>query len=161
QRQTREQVLRGLRELTTQNWRHLRTELQSYAALRGRTSVRLANFLHDQALELEDVYRSSTGQGRSGWTALRRDAGLIVPDPGPEEDYFSRRLGDLLHVDDSRRLEMMSGAGTGKGVPMLSDTMAVRTAQMLAYQIDGRHEQVGGPEAFVQRLARNPDICGE
>jgi superfamily II DNA or RNA helicase/HKD family nuclease len=57
QRQTREQVLQGLRTLTTQNWRRLGTELQTYAALRGRASVRLADFLHDQALELEDVYR--------------------------------------------------------------------------------------------------------
>jgi hypothetical protein len=52
QRQTREQVLQGLRALTTQNWRRLKTELQTYAALRGRASVRLADFLHDQALEL-------------------------------------------------------------------------------------------------------------
>jgi superfamily II DNA or RNA helicase len=41
QRQTREQVLQGLRSLTLQNWRRLRAELQTYAALRGRSSVRL------------------------------------------------------------------------------------------------------------------------
>jgi len=106
QRQTREQVLRGLRALTTQNWRRLKTELQTYAALKGRTGVRLADFLHDQALELDDVYRTGTGQGRSGWTALKRDAGLIVAEPGPEEDYFSRLFGDLLHVDEPRRLHV-------------------------------------------------------
>lgn len=161
QKQTREQVLQGLRALTTQNWRRLRIELQSYAALRGRTSVRLADFLRDQALELEDVYRTSTGQGRSGWTALRRDAGLIVAQPGPEEEYFSRRFGDLLHVDDSRRIDSMKRLGTGNGDPSPSDTMSARSIQMLAYQIDGRHEQVAGPEAFVQRLARNPAVCGE
>ena len=53
-RPAREQVLEGLRALTKQNWRRLKTELQTYAALRGRASVRLADFLHDQALELED-----------------------------------------------------------------------------------------------------------
>ncbi len=78
QRQTREQVLQGLRALTTQNWRRLKTELQTYAALSGRAAIRLADFLHDQALELDDVYRAGTGQGRSGWTALKRDAGLIA-----------------------------------------------------------------------------------
>ncbi len=41
QRQTREQVLQGLRSLTLQNWRRLRAELQTYVALRGRSSVRL------------------------------------------------------------------------------------------------------------------------
>jgi superfamily II DNA or RNA helicase/HKD family nuclease len=84
QRQTREQVLQGLRALTSQNWRRLKTELQTYASLRGRSAVLLADFLHDQALELEDIYRAGTGQGRSGWTALKRDAGLIVGEPGPE-----------------------------------------------------------------------------
>jgi hypothetical protein len=77
--------------------------------------VRLADFLHDQALELEDVYRTGTGQGRSGWTALKRDAGLMVAEPGPEEDYFSRRFGDLLHVDDPRRLDVMTAVGSRQG----------------------------------------------
>lgn len=161
QRQTREQVLKGLRALTTQNWRRLKTELQTYAALRGRAAVRLADFLHDQALELEDVYRAGTGQGRSGWTALKRDAGLIVAEPGPEEDYFSRRLGDLLHVDDATRLDVMAAVGARPGHSSTLDAKAALGVQMLAYQIDGRHEQAAGPEAFVERIARHPDIAAE
>jgi superfamily II DNA or RNA helicase/HKD family nuclease len=161
QRQTREQVLQGLRTLTVQNWRRLKTELQTYAALRGRSVVRLADFLHDQALELEDIYRTGTGQGRSGWTALKRDAGLIVAEAGPEEDYFSRRLGDLLHVDDPRRLDVMRLVGSQQGLlPVLSEKDALGV-QMLAYQIDGRHEQAAGYEAFNQRIARHPCIAGE
>ena len=161
QRQTREQVLQGLRALTTQNWRRLKTELQTYAALKGRASVRLADFLHDQALELEDVYRTGTGQGRSGWTALKRDAGLIVAEPGPEEDYFSRRFGDLLHVDDPRRLDVMAAAGARQGRPEALDAHGELGRQMLAYQIDGRHEQAAGHEAFAERLARHPAIASE
>ena len=161
QKQTREQVLQGLRALTTQNWRRMRIELQSYAALKGRTSVRLADFLHDQALELEDVYRAGTGQGRSGWTALKRDAGLIAAEPGPEEDYFSRRFGDLLHVDDPRRLDTMASVGASHRVLTSLDATGVRGVQMLAYQIDGRHEQAAGPEAFAERLSRSPAICSE
>jgi superfamily II DNA or RNA helicase/HKD family nuclease len=158
QRQTREQVLKGLRNLTMQNWQRLRTELQSYAALRGRTSIRLAEFLHDQALELEDVYRSS---GRSGWTALKRDVGLIVAEPGPEEDYFSRRFGDLLHVDDPHRLDLLqsigaSGARSGQNTPETA-----LTSQMLAYQIDGRHDQAADHNAFLARLEAHPVICDE
>jgi superfamily II DNA or RNA helicase/HKD family nuclease len=160
QKQTREQVLKGLQALTAQNWRRLCVELQSYTALRGRTSVRLADFLQDQALELGDVYRSGNGPGRSGWTALKRDAGLIVAEPGPEEVYFSRRFAGLLHADDSRRIDTMNSLGTGSGVST-SDTMSARSIQMLAYQIDGRHEQVSTPEAFVQRLAHNPAVCSE
>ena len=161
QRQTREQVLQGLRALISQNWRRLKTELQTYAALRGRSTVQLADFLHDQALELEDVYRAGTGQGRSGWTALKRDAGLMVAEPGPEEDYFSRRFGDLLHVDDPRRLDVMAAVGTrhkDSQVPTAEEALGV---QMLAYQIDGRHEQAGGHEAFMARVAQHPAIAAE
>jgi superfamily II DNA or RNA helicase/HKD family nuclease len=161
QRQTREQVLQGLHALTTQNWRRLKTELQTYAALKGRTAVRLADFLHDQALELEDVYRTGTGQSRSGWTALKRDAGLIVAEPGPEEDYFSRRFGDLLHVDDPRRLDVMTAAGARQGHPEALDARGALGLQMLAYQIDGRHEQAAGCEAFAERLERHPAIAAE
>lgn len=160
QRKTREQVLQGLRTLTSQTWPRLRTELQTYAALRGRSAVRLADFLRDQALELEDVYRASTGQGRSGWTALKRDAGLIVAEPGPEEEYFSRRFGDLLHVDDPRRLDVMAAVASG-GQQLQQDPLQSIGVQMLAYQIDGRHEQAAGPEAFLRRLARHPTIAEE
>ena len=158
QRQTREQVLQGLRALTMQNWRRLRTELQTYAALRGRASVRLADFLHDQALDLEDVYR---GNGRSGWTALKRDAGLIASEPGPEEEYFSRRLADLLHTDDPKRLDLMAALGGLNDQSLPADASAELELQMLAYQIDGQHAQAASHTAFVERLARHPLICEE
>jgi len=161
QRQTREQVLQGLRALTVQNWRRLRTELQTYVALRGRTAVRLADFLHEQALDLEDVYRLTTGQGRSGWTALKRDAGLIAEDPGPEEDYFSRRMADLLHVDDPQRLDLMMAVGAAGDLGVLPDVSAAPGLQMLAYQIDGRHEQAASYSAFLGRLACHPRIREE
>lgn len=161
QRQTRDQVLQGLRALTAQNWRRMKTELQAYVALRGRTSVSLGGFLHDQALELEDVYRSGTGSGRSGWTNLKREAGLLVSEPGPEEAYFSRRFADLLHVDDPRRLAVMEA--TANGVPHDIDIAAPKglALQMLAYQIDGLHAQKGTGKAFAERLHLQPDITDE
>ena len=33
--------------------------------------------------------------------------------------------------------------------------------QMLAYQIDGRHEQAAGHDAFIERLERHPAIAAE
>lgn len=162
QRKTREQVLRGLRSLTSNTWHRLRTELQAYVALRGRTGIRLADFLRDQALDLNDVYRAGTGQARSGWTTLKRDAGLIASDVGPEEGYFSRRFADLLHMDDPGRLDLMSAVGvasrTQTGLDAGCDPLIV---QMLAYQIDGRHEQVGGSDAFVTRLSKHPEVGAE
>ena len=161
QRRTREQVLQGLRALTSQNWRRLKVELQTYAALRGRTSVKLADFLHDQALDLEDVYRADTGQGRSGWTALKRDAGLIVAEAGPEEDYLSRRFGDLLHVDDPRRLDLMTALGSRADQLEKLGASSALGVQMLAYQIDGRHAPAADHHAFMNRLDQHPSIAAE
>lgn len=161
QKQTREQVLGSLRALTQQSWRRLKTELQTYAALRGRSTVRLADFLRDQALELDDVYRASTGGTRSGWTALKREAGLLVCEPGPEEESLSRRAADLLHVDDPARLTLL------ERLPSLLRSAESPSAheqallQMLAYQIDGRHEQRGDASSFLQRLASHPPVAQE
>lgn len=160
QRQTREQVLAGLTSLSSQNWRRMRTELQAYASLRGRSEVRLADFLHDQALELEDIYRTS--RSRSGWTTLKRDAGLLVSEPRPEEQYFSRRLADLLHVDDSYRLDVMSMiAESAKTKLYRPDERQALCAQMLAYQLDGRHDHAASHERFVQRVSDDDAVAQE
>ncbi len=155
QRQTREQVLKGLRTLSLQNWQRLKGELQSYVALRGRTAVRLSDFIHEQGLELEDIYRSATGQGRSGWTTLKRDAGLISGEPEPEEAYFGRRFGDLLHVDDPLRLDLLMEIGEHKGQWPSADDRPAIGLQMLAYQIDGHLSQVGSHAEFWPRLVEN------
>ncbi|WP_119156419.1 DUF3427 domain-containing protein [Caldimonas tepidiphila] len=160
QKQTREQVLRSLRELTQQNWRRLTAELRSHVALHGRANLRLADFLHQQALDLEDVYRD---KGRSGWTSLKRDAGLLVAaEPGPEEDYFSRRLAGLLHGDDGRRLDFwarLGRDGAGHGAELTAED-ALRV-QMLAYQIDGGRREAAGHAEFLARLAAHPPVCEE
>lgn len=155
QRQTREQVLHGLKAVVANTWRRLRVELQAYAALQGTAQIALADFLREQSLELEDVYRRG---GRSGWTELKRDAGLMVAEPGPEEAYFSRRMGDLCHLDDPRRLNAMRAAGASSGSDASLIDAAAAELQMLAYQVDGTHAQVGGPAAFMARLAQNPAI---
>jgi superfamily II DNA or RNA helicase/HKD family nuclease len=161
QPQTREQVLKGLRDITQSNWRHLRTELQSYASLRGSTAVHLSDFLHDQALELEDVYRMKSGSGRSGWTALKRDAGLIASEPGLEEDYFSRRIADLLHVDDPKRLSLMASSAALFSDQDSHDAFVPLGLQMLAYQIDGGQKQAASYESFIARVAQHSPIGQE
>ncbi|MCC9595296.1 MULTISPECIES: DUF3427 domain-containing protein [unclassified Rubrivivax] len=161
QKQTREQVLGSLRTLTQQSWRRLKTELQAYAALRGRSAVRLANFLSDQALELEDVYRAGTGGTRSGWTALKREAGLLVCEPGPEEDYLSRRAADLLHIDDPARLTLLGRLPALHATRHALDASDRALLQMLAYQVDGRHEQKGDAATFLARLAAHAPVLEE
>lgn len=158
QRQAREQVLNSLRRLVQQNWRRLRTELQTYAALRGRNNICLASFLRDQAIELEDIYR---GSGRSGWTNLKRDAGLLMTPPGSEDDYYGRRFGDLLHIDDPARLGLLLKVGQPTASYWPERAEEDRLLQMLAYQIDTQHHQRGTGEDFLRRLSAHPDHRAE
>lgn len=150
QRQAREQVLGSLRRLVQQNWRRLRTELQAYAALRGRNHVRLVDFLREQAIELDDLYRDS---GRSGWTNLKRDAGLLTTPPGSEDDYFGRRFGDLLHLDDPERIDLLLKVAEPAADYRPQGEHEGRLLQMLAYQVDAQHRQTGSGEQFVKRLS--------
>lgn len=116
---------------------------------------------HDQALELDDVYRAATGAGRSGWTNLKREAGLLVAEPGPEEEYFSRRFADLLHADDARRLDVFEAVAQDRSFVQSASAETAMAVQMLAYQIDGKHEQKGSAGAFVERLHAQPGIADE
>lgn len=177
QRQARERILDSLRRLVQQNWRRLCTELQTYVTLKGRDAIRLVDFLKDQGVELESLYR---GSGRSGWTCLKRQAGLLPGEATQEEAYFGRRFADLLHVDDVERLAFLaqvtqaSAAHALKeahpnkngsepvatsGSALLKDVGSVRERrllQMLAYQIDAGHQQKETGAAFLARLMESP-----
>lgn len=155
QPQTRKQVLHGIQALVGQSWRRLTLELQSYAALRGRANITLADFLREQRLELEDVYRTATGSARSGWTTLKREAGLLVDEGGPDEAYFSRRLASLLHLDDPERIETLAAIG-GKGAsgPDLQTLM-------LAFQVDTGRTRATTAAGFRMKLEQHPFVRAE
>jgi hypothetical protein len=110
ERQTREQVLRSLRTLTTQRWRDA-----------GRRSA-----------DLREIYRES---GRSGWTALRRDAGLVSGDGSEEEAKLSSRLGALLHIDDPDYLDALRRVAVNAREGGGGEGIDPRFAQMLTYQL--------------------------
>ncbi len=67
--------------------------------VRSHGDLPLDRYLEESGNDLADVY------GRSGesWTALRRDAGLVAPPPGPRETELLRRAGSLVHIDDAER----------------------------------------------------------
>jgi len=158
QPRSREQILGNLRRLIQQNWRRMTAELQAYTSLKGAQNLTLAGFLHDQALDIGDIYRTT---GNSGWTALRRDAGLAVSDSGPEEEYFGRRFAALLHTNDPAQLAMMVKIGTMPLSELDLGTSEALRLQMLAYQIDGTASRVGSGKSFAERLQGNPNSVAE
>jgi superfamily II DNA or RNA helicase/HKD family nuclease len=155
QRQAREQVLAQLQALSSQSWRRLRTELQTYAVLRGR-QFQLRDFLLDTGLALDDVYRKSAG--RSGWTTALRGAGLLVSEPGPEEAYLSHRLGHLRHLDDPARISALAGMAE---LEAPRDAQEALCWQMLTYQIDAAHAAPTAGTAMGRRLRAHADIAAE
>jgi hypothetical protein len=64
--------------------------------------VSLAEWLADNAIELDDLYHR---RAKGGWTSLRRDAGMAVPANGPDEVALSRAIGQMLHIDDPERCD--------------------------------------------------------
>jgi superfamily II DNA or RNA helicase/HKD family nuclease len=158
QKKSREQILGSLRRLVNQNWTRLTTDLQAYANLKGRQNVTLAGFLRDQALSIDDVYRPT---GHSGWTALRRAAGLVVSEAGPEEAYFSRRFTALLHSNDPAQIALMAKLDTTPLDELDRSADDAQRLQMLAYQVDGTASKVGAGRAFAQRLKDNPYLASE
>ncbi len=157
QRQTRQQVLRSLRTLVRQSWRRLGTELQAYVASSRKREVQLGDFLHDQRIPLSDVYRDSAP---SGWTTLKRTAGVLSGEAPDEEAYFSRRFTDLLHIDDPAQLDLMRRVSEAKAdFDPKSEEERLRT-QMLTYQVDSSREPLHYA-AFLKRLQTCPSCVGE
>ncbi|WP_411282052.1 DUF3427 domain-containing protein [Gemmatimonas sp.] len=155
--QARDRVLENLRSVAQQSWTRLRSELQSYAAVTGRLSVRLADFLHDQDIELFEIYREARP---SGWTSLRRAAGLLPRDEGGEiEALTSRSLRHLLHVDDPAQIKLIRNVAESGGTYTASGgTDAVR-AQMLTYQVE--HTGTLSFADFAQKLTTEPNVLLE
>ncbi|HEU4565906.1 MAG TPA: DUF3427 domain-containing protein [Gemmatimonadaceae bacterium] len=156
QRQTREQVLRSVTVVANQSWRRLAAEAQSYATVRGTRGIRLGEFLHDQRIALEEVYRDGKP---SGWTTLRRHAGLLPGDGADAEAELSRRLGDLLHVDDPAQLELLRRVAEARADYTPRSRADEVRAQMLAYQVDSGRQPLSYRE-FLRRLAAHP-ACAE
>lgn len=157
-KQAREQILQSLRALTQQSWRYLIRELQTFAALHSRNAVGLAEFLHEQVLDLNEVYRSTKP---SGWTSLKRQAGLLTASETTEEAYFSENFRHLLHMDDPIQLALLERVASAQGIYEPSSAEEKLRLQMLTYQVDGQQTRVGSSQEFLQRLEANPNNCCE
>jgi superfamily II DNA or RNA helicase len=94
--------------------RELRALVESRSGAAGERPT-LAEFLNETGLELEDVYRSGS------WSALQREAGLVVPAVGPYEPLIGERLARILHVDDPLRLAAYRRLAASPAVDTLTE----------------------------------------
>lgn len=159
--QAREQVLTSLRAVVNQSWRRLKTELLAHASLTGDRRPALADFLREQQIALDEIFRDAKP---SGWTSLRREVGLLDSGAGTtqateREAALSRNLRYLLHVNDPQQLQVMRRvAERGAEYWPSSEHEALR-AQMLTYQMSPKAVQ--SHTAFVRELASEPHVLQE
>lgn len=155
--QARAQILANLRSVATQTWKTLRGELAAYAGTRPTGGVVLARFLDEYEVELADVYRES---GRSGWTPLRRDVGLLIsPEEVPAESAFAKSFRLLLHSDDPEQIGLMQRVAESRGAYSPRDARDATRTQMLAYQLEAR--AIVSYDAFLNELATYPHVAAE
>lgn len=163
QNQAREQVLASLREAVNFSWNRLAQELSHYLARMENRQVTLSQFLRDQELDIQDVYRSATGSTQTGWTPLKRHSQVfkekMTANQLSEEKYFGRRFGALLHIDDSEHLAILQEVGESLGRLEINQQNSQRLL-MLCYQLVGGRGAVT-TESFLQRLQQVPAVCDE
>ena len=158
ERVARDRVLENLRRATTQNWRRLIGEFRSYLTLPGKRDPAMAEFLRDQGLMLGDLYRA---QEPSGWTGLRRAAGMDLGVEGPRETWLGKRFGDLIHADDPDCLKLWQRvAEPACSYQSLTEADQRRT-QMLAYQVYPEQKDAFDGPTFLDRLHAHPRMAEE
>lgn len=160
QKQAREHVLASLREAVNFTWQRLARELAHYHARTETNDVSLNQFLHDQQLELSDIYRRATGASTTGWTSLKRAAHVLTSKKHTaDEAYFSRRFAALVHIDDIDQLQLMRSVANGD--PCLDNRdVNRRRLLMLCYQIAGGKGALT-VTSVLERLQALPQICQE
>ncbi len=114
-----EVVLRSIRDAIPTAWR------DRCAELRALGDVTLAEYLHETALEIEDIYA-----GSHSWSEMRRAAALPTAAAGPDETVLLRAVGRMLHVDDDERVDAYARF-VSEAAPPQADTLKTRQARFL------------------------------
>ncbi|MGK5443242.1 DUF3427 domain-containing protein [Micromonospora sp. URMC 105] len=120
--------------------------------LRQLGDVRLAEFLRETGLEVEDIYRNKSF---GGWTGLRRLAGLDAPPPGADDQELGRAIGRMLHIDDVDRLDLLARVAAGEQPP------ADRLWDMLHFDLWGPNAALSSRDERLARLWAEPARCAE
>lgn len=161
----RDVVLRSIRSSIPDRWGEKVEELRRLR--RTGRAIRLATYLEESGLELDDVYR-----GNRGWSDLCEAAGVGVAPSGPAEAVLRRATGRLLHVDDQVRiqswrevLDHLSGSTAPGSLLERSDDQAQRLVRMLVGSLFSSRDAGLPKEASLEDglnvLARHPQVITE
>ncbi|MGW0507010.1 DUF3427 domain-containing protein [Micromonospora sp. NPDC003241] len=122
------------------------------AELRQLGDVRLADYLYEAGVEIEDVYRSAS---IGGWTGLRRLAKMETSSGGRDDRELGRAIGRMLHLDDLDRLDLLDRVADGERPE------AGRLWDMLHFDLWGPNAPLTEREERLARLWAEPTRCAE
>lgn len=145
-------VLENLRHSIGANFRSFVGELKTMPP-----PVTLARFLHDAAVEPEELYRS---RGWS-WTRLKREAGHA---PATSEERDEQQLlnafSRLLHIDDEHRLALLNRLASDEAFPL--DALSTHDRRILeGFLLTVWGDQERDLAAAVARLRQQPAVRDE
>lgn len=157
-------VLNNVKTSLGSNFAGLVAELRAVADVRRRAGgdpneIGLGDFLHDAALEIHDLYKS-TGWT---WTRLRREAGLAALPLSADEEQLSRAIPRLLHLDDPDRLSLYRRAVRGELSQSELGPLSPsgRALMGLHFGLWGTNPEFDSLEVSLQRVLANRALAGE
>jgi hypothetical protein len=144
-----------------QNWKRLQTELLAHISNKDNGQTTLSNFLYEQQLDLTDVYKKKAGKSKSGWTNLKKAAGLIQKELSISEEYLSRRLVAISHIDDRQYISFLRRVVNTIDSYYPNDEIERLQLLMFAYQVDVVFKKVVTVEKVLKLLKENPEVVKE
>ena len=139
-------VLDNIKQSLNVSWKGLLAEAKT------QSTPRLADFLAETGIEVEDLYR---GNGRS-WLDLQRAAGWVDALPGPDDAALAAAFSRMLHVDDLERLALLHDLDDSP-----TDERSRRLAAMLHFSLRGSRAPFSDAEESLRRLLDNPGRADE
>jgi superfamily II DNA or RNA helicase/HKD family nuclease len=148
-------VLSNVRQQLKNTSRTLVSEVQRLS--REVERLDLHTFLEETGLSLEDFYASA----KDGWTGLQRAAGLPIAAATDGEAQMTRNIGNLLHVDDPARLQLLrtpeevaSGIAAEEGFRYL-------LARQVLTTLAGEQQTVADPVGAAQKMLASKAVVEE
>jgi hypothetical protein len=157
ERYARQYVLENIRQAVRQARPTLVREIATLAGALGRPPG-LGEFLDNQCLEPEDIYRRGVC-----WSRLCVEAGTRPDFADPDEAALTRGLRRVAHVNSAehiRGLLRLLGASEAGHDPTPTEADE-RRLLMLDLGLWGRERLPPSPAESLQRLRVNPILCAE
>lgn len=148
----KQNVLENLRRALQLRWDSLARELRSVG------DVSLAQWLDEARLDLGEFYRGTVGD--RGFTALRREAGVDVSTPGPNERALAGAVQRCLHANDASLIDVWLEALRGAQPPAVeSDRHRLQLSMLSALLWD--RQEFDSLEHAMATLWQHPGIVRE